>query len=641
MIQVKDLALMQGGDYLFRHADLQLAINQKIGVIGRNGCGKSTFFSAILQRFLIEEGELSIPDSWRIAHVAQETPAVERSAIDYVLDGEALYRDFEQQLHEANAADDGIKIAEIHGHLQDIGADTIQSRAAIILDGLGFSQEQQSRSVSEFSGGWRMRLNLAQALIKQSDLLLLDEPTNHLDLDAVIWLESWLRSYQGCLLLISHDRDFLDSVVDSILSFEQISLRTYTGNYSSFEKQRAERLRLQEATAKKQQEKAAHLQKYIDRFGAKASKAKQANSRKKQLEKLVQIVPETQDSSFSFSFPEPDKLPNPLIHMEKVEAGYQTTESSISILKNIHLNLVPGSRIGLLGRNGAGKSTLIKMLAGELPPLNGAYRTSAGLKVGYFSQHQMDKLHPDMSPLQHLQVEHPKATEQDLRNYLGSFGFHGDDALSPVAPMSGGEKARMSLALIVRQKPNLLLLDEPTNHLDMQTRLGLTLALQSFEGAMVIVSHDRFLISTVSDEYYLVDSGRVAQFSGDIHDYEKWVLNKTDKPSEDTSEDSGNKPTLSRKELKKREAEFRQSVTPLKKAIQKCEKEMGKIQTRLQGLEEILADTALYEAQNKDSLKDYLAEQAQLIGQLEDIEMEWLDAQEELEAAEKSFQDSL
>lgn len=637
MIQVKDLALMQGGDYLFRHADLQLAINQKIGVIGRNGCGKSTFFKTILQQFPIEEGELSIPVSWRIAHVAQETPSVERTALDYVLDGEGIYRNLQKQLQVANDHDDGIRIAEIHGQLQDVGADTIQTRAAIILDGLGFSEEQQAKLVTQFSGGWRMRLNLAQALIKQSDLLLLDEPTNHLDLDAVIWLESWLRSYQGCLLLISHDRDFLDTVVSSILSFENISLMMYTGNYSSFEKQKSERLRLQQATAKKQQDKAAHLQKYIDRFGAKASKAKQANSRKKQLEKLVQIVPETQDSTFSFSFPEPDKLPNPLIHMEKVEAGY----GDISILKNIHLNLVPGSRIGLLGRNGAGKSTLIKMLAGELNPLNGAFRTSAGLKVGYFSQHQMDKLHPDMSPLQHLQAEYKNAKEQELRNYLGSFGFYGDDALSPVAPMSGGEKARLSLALVVREKPNLLLLDEPTNHLDMQTRLGLTLALQSFEGAMVIVSHDRFLISTVSDEYYLVDSGKVGQFSGDIHDYEKWVLNKTDNVSPQSDVSEAQKPALSRKELKKLEAEFRQSMTPLKKQIQQGEKEMEKCQKRLAELEEVLAESELYEIQNKDKLKSFLAEQGQLTSFLEEAEMNWLEAQESMEQAEKQFKERL
>ena len=637
MIQTKDLALMQAGEYLFRDASLQFAINQKIGVTGRNGCGKSTFFKAILQQFPTEEGELSIPEEWRIAHVAQETPSVAQSALDYVLDGEASYRQLQAELVKANELDDGVRIAEIHGLLQDMGADTIQSRAAIILDGLGFAQEQHQLPVSSFSGGWRMRLNLAQALIKQSDLLLLDEPTNHLDLDAVIWLESWLRSYQGCLLLISHDRDFLDSVVNNILSFENTTLRVYSGNYSSFEKQKAERLRLQEATAKKQQEKAAHLQKYIDRFGAKASKAKQANSRKKQLDKLVQIIPETQDSSFSFNFYEPDKLPNPLIHMEKVEAGY----GDIRILQNIQLNLVPGSRIGLLGRNGAGKSTLIKMLAGDLPPLNGVYRTSAGLKVGYFSQHQMDKLHPESSPLQHMQVQHPKEKEQELRNYLGSFGFHGDDALAPVAPMSGGEKARLSLALIVRQKPNLLLLDEPTNHLDMQTRLGLTLALQSFEGAMVIVSHDRFLISAVSDEYYLVDSGRVAQFAGDIEDYEKWVLNKSDGSSAKNQQTEDNGPVISRKELKKLEAEFRQKVQPLKKRIQQGEKNMDKYQSRLAELENSLADTSLYEAENKDKLKALLAEQADLNGKLELCEMDWLEAQEELEQQEDDFRQSL
>lgn len=634
MILIKQLALMQGGEYLIRESNLQLNRGQRVGIIGRNGCGKSTLFKAILQQFPIEEGELSVPVEWQVAHVAQETPSVEKSALEYVLDGEKQLRELQAQLEVANTSNDGIKIAELHGQLQDIGADTIEARAGIILDGLGFAQQQHQLPVSRFSGGWRMRLNLAQALLKCSDLLLLDEPTNHLDLDAVIWLESWLRSYSGCLLLISHDRDFLDAVVNHIVSFEQQMLRSYSGNYSSFEKQRAERLRLQQATARKQQEKAAHLQKFIDRFGAKASKAKQAQSRKKQLDKLVQIIPETQDSSFSFSFFEPDKLPNPLILMEKTEAGYGT----VSILRDIKLNLVPGSRIGLLGRNGAGKSTLIKMLAGELQPLSGDYATSAGLKVGYFSQHQMDKLRPDMSALQHFQVLDPKATEQTLRNFLGSFDFHGDDALSLVAPMSGGEKARLSLALIVYEKPNLLLLDEPTNHLDMQTRLGLTLALQSFEGAMVIVSHDRFLISAVSDEYYLVDEGQVSRFEGDIHDYEKWVLNKPGQTTEPKVEQTT---TKSRKDLKRMEAEFRQSMQPVKKQLTQIERRMAHCQSRLHDLQEVLADTTLYEAQNKEKLKELLSEQAQLNSELEDAEAQWLEAQETLDAAEQEFKQTV
>ena len=634
MILLKQLALMQGGEYLLRDVSLQFSSGQKIGIIGRNGCGKSTLFNAILQQFPVEEGELFIPPEWQIAHVAQETPSVERSALQYVLDGEVRYRALEAQLEKANQANDGIKIAEIHGQLQDIGADTLEARAGIILNGLGFAQQQHALPVSRFSGGWRMRLNLAQALLKRSGLLLLDEPTNHLDLDAVIWLESWLRSYEGCLMLISHDRDFLDAVVNNIASFENKTLRHYVGNYSAFEKQKAERLRLQEATARKQQEKAAHLQKFIDRFGAKASKAKQAQSRKKQLDKLVLIIPETQESSFSFDFFEPEKLPNPLVHMEKTEAGY----GDISILKNIQLNLVPGSRIGLLGRNGAGKSTLIKLLAGDLAPLSGEYSTSAGLKVGYFSQHQMDKLRPDMSALQHFQVLDPKATEQTLRNYLGSFGFHGDDALSPVLPMSGGEKARLSLALIVYQKPNLLLLDEPTNHLDMQTRLGLTLALQSFEGAMVIVSHDRFLISAVSDDYYLVDEGQVSRFDGDIHDYEKWVLNKP--AAEPKAAESGNS-QVSRKETKRLEAEFRKTVQPLKKQISAGEKQMELCQSRLAELQETLADTTLYEAHNKERLKSLLAEQTKLNNQLEEAEHSWLEAQEALEQAEYEFRQTL
>ncbi|WP_338290364.1 ATP-binding cassette domain-containing protein [Planctobacterium marinum] len=634
MILLKQFALMQGGEYLIKDASLQFNSGQRIGIIGRNGCGKSTFFKAVLQQFPIEEGELSVPPEWQVAHVAQETPAVEKPALQYVLDGEKQLRHLQAQLETANEANDGILIAELHGKLQDIGADTIEARAGIILSGLGFEQNQHHLPVSSFSGGWRMRLNLAQALLKRSDLLLLDEPTNHLDLDAVIWLESWLRGYEGCLMLISHDRDFLDAVVNHIVSFEQTNLRAYTGNYSSFEKQRAERLRLQEATARKQQEKAAHLQKFIDRFGAKASKAKQAQSRKKQLDKLVQIIPETQDSSFSFSFFTPEKLPNPLVLMEKTEAGY----GDVSILRNIQLNLVPGSRIGLLGRNGAGKSTLIKMLAGDLAPLSGEYARSAGLKVGYFSQHQMDKLHPDMSALQHFQVLDPKATEQSLRNFIGSFGFHGDDALSPVAPMSGGEKARLSLALIVYEKPNLLLLDEPTNHLDMQTRLGLTLALQSFEGAMVIVSHDRFLISAVSDEYYLVDNAQVGRFDGDIHDYEKWVLTKPVATSDKQQESSSGK---SRKDIKRLEAQFRQEIQPIKKRLNKGEKQMEQCQQQLDELQVSLADTSLYEEQNKSRLKDLLAKQTQLTSELQEAEEIWFEAQEALESAENEFRQSI
>lgn len=635
MIQFKNLALMQGGQYLIQEASAQLNAGQKIGVIGKNGCGKSTLFRAILQDFPLEEGDLIVPVGWQIAHVAQETPALDKPALEYVLDGDTEFRALQLQLENAHAQNDGIKIGAILSSLQDIGGDSIASRAAIILDGLGFSQMQHQLPVNSFSGGWRMRLNLAQALIKRSELLLLDEPTNHLDLDAVIWLESWLRTYQGCLLLISHDRDFLDAIVDNILSFEQKLLRQYTGNYSSFEKQRVERQRLESMQLQKQQEKAAHLQKFIDRFGAKASKAKQAQSRKKQLDKLVQIIPENKDSSFSFEFKQPDKLPNPLIKMEKTEAGYE----SVTILKNIQLNLVPGSRIGLLGRNGAGKSTLIKMLSGELPPKSGEFEISAGLQVGYFSQHQMDKLHPDMSPLHHLQVLDKASTEQQLRNFLGGFGFHGDDALKLVAPMSGGEKARLSLALIVWQKPNLLLLDEPTNHLDIQTRLGLTLALQSFEGAMVIVSHDRFLISAVSDDYYLVDEGSVSPYGGDIHDYERWVLKK---PETKTVEGTATEPLKpSRKELKKREAAFRQSVQPLKKQIANSEKVMATTELRLQELEQLLSDTALYEVSRKEQLKEVLNEQAILKKAYEEAELDWLDAQEALEEKEKAFNDDI
>ena len=628
MIQFSDVSLLRGTKQLLKDANAVIYPGHKAGLIGANGCGKSTLFALIRGELQTDQGDFSIPKSWQIVSVAQETPAVERSAIDYVIDGDKHYRQLQEQLREAEHAQQGEKIAHLHSLLEQAGAYDIESRAATILAGLGFANHAMSKPVTDFSGGWRMRLNLAQALLCYSDLLLLDEPTNHLDLDAVIWLEKWLQRYTGTLLLISHDKSFLDSTVNEIISVEQQTLTSYTGNYDAYEKQKAERLRLQNLQYEKQQTQVAHLESFIRRFGAKASKAKQAQSRVKQLAKMETLLPVMAASQFSFEFFTPPKLPNPLVTMEQVKLGYDTTV----ILDNVHLNLVPGSRIGLLGKNGAGKSTLIKLLANEKSPMQGIYQTSAGLSIGYFAQHQLEFLRGDDTALAHMQRLDKQATEQSLRDYLGGFGFRGDDALSLVAPMSGGEKARLVLAILVYQKPNLLLLDEPTNHLDLDMRRALNLALQGFEGAMVLVSHDRFLLSSVCDDFYLVDKGRVQTFDGDLDDYKTWILKGDSAPS--SAIENQTKPKLDRKATKRLEAEFRQKTQPLRKLISKHEKIMGDAQQALEELENQLSDTELYTAENKDKLKKILAKQAEHKAQLEESEMVWLEAQEQLETAQ-------
>lgn len=631
MIQFSDVSLMRGSKVLLRDANAVVYPGHKAGLIGANGCGKSTLFALIKGELHTEQGDFNIPKNWQIVSVAQETPAVERSALEYVIDGDKQYRKLQAQLAGAEQDHNGEQIAHLHGLLEQVGAYDIDARAATILAGLGFANDVMKNPVSAFSGGWRMRLNLAQALLCHSDLLLLDEPTNHLDLDAVIWLEKWLQRYTGTLMLISHDKSFLDSTVNEIISVESQQLVSYTGNYDAYEKQRAERLRLQSLQYSKQQDQIAHLESFINRFGAKASKAKQAQSRVKQLAKMENLLPVMAASEFSFKFFTPPKLPNPLIKMEQVKVGYGDT----IILEKLHLNLVPGSRIGLLGKNGAGKSTLIKLLAGEISPIEGLYETSAGLRIGYFAQHQLEFLRGDDSPIAHIQRLDKKATEQSLRDYLGGFGFRGDNALSKVAPMSGGEKARLVLALTVYQKPNLLLLDEPTNHLDLDMRHALNIALQGFEGAMVLISHDRFLLTSVCDDFYLVDSKQVQAFDGDLDDYKDWIL-KGDKGIGAESDKTSVKPD--RKNTKRLEAEFRQATKPIRKAIEKHEKVMADSHKNLQVLEDQLSDTDIYSAEKKPQLKQVLAEQAELKSNLEDIEMEWLDAQEQLEVKQKAFE---
>ncbi|ROR08587.1 ABC transporter ATP-binding protein [Erwinia sp. JUb26] len=629
MIVFSSLQIRRGVRVLLDNATATINPGQKVGLVGKNGCGKSTLLALLKNEISADAGSFSYPGSWSLAWVNQETPALDVAAIEYVIDGDREFRQLESELAHANDINDGHAIATLHGKLDAIQAWTIQSRAASLLSGLGFSQEQLQRPVSDFSGGWRMRLNLAQALLCRSDLLLLDEPTNHLDLDAVIWLERWLKSYSGTLILISHDRDFLDPVVDKILHIEQQTIYEYTGNYSSFEIQRATKLAQQQSMFEHQQQKVAHLQSFIDRFKAKATKAKQAQSRIKMLERMELIAPAHVDNPFTFSFREPESLPNPLLKMEKVSAGYGDRK----ILNSIKLNLVPGSRIGLLGRNGAGKSTLIKLLAGELAPLQGDIGLAKGIKLGYFAQHQLEFLRADESPLQHLARLAPKVLEQQLRDYLGGFGFQGDKVTEETKRFSGGEKARLVLALIVWQRPNLLLLDEPTNHLDLDMRQALTEALIDFEGALVVVSHDRHLLRSTTDDLYLVHDGKVEAFDGDLEDYQQWLSDLQKQVMADAAPkiDSANS-AQSRKDQKRREAELRTQTQPLRKQIEKLEKLMEKHNLQLADAEAKLSDTAIYEQARKADLTAALQQQAAAKSALEESEMEWLDAQEQLES---------
>ena len=637
MITFYDIQLLRGGKPLLENASATIHPGDKIGLVGKNGCGKSTLFALIKDELSIDAGNFSKPAHWELAWVDQETPALDRTALEYVIDGDREYRSLEQQLVNANQADNGNLVAELHGKIETIGGYSIRARASELLDGLGFRQDQMSWNLPQFSGGWRMRLNLAQALLCRSDLLLLDEPTNHLDLDAVMWLERWLQNYPGTLVLISHDRDFLDPIISRIIHFENEKLNEYTGNYSSFEEQRAQKMILQQATFEKQKKQMSHMQSYIDRFRYKASKARQAQSRIKALERIEKVLPAQFDNPFNFEFREPDALPSPIMMMDDISAGYDDN----LILEKIRLNLVPGSRIGLLGRNGAGKSTLIKLLSGELKPQSGDLTYSQGVKIGYFAQHQLETLHPEETPLQHMMQIAPKHTEQQLRDYLGSFGFQGEKALEKVAPFSGGEKARLVLALVVWQKPNLLLLDEPTNHLDLDMRQALTFALQSFEGAMVIVSHDRYLLRATTDDLYLVHDRQVAPFDGDLSDYYKWLTEQQKVERREAQADQPVKNNLNsaiaKKEQKRRDAEFRTLTAPIRKKLIQLEGKMDKFSQAITEAEDQLVDNSLYDAENKAKLTQVLAQQASSKSELENVEMEWMAQQEELEQMEQEF----
>ncbi|WP_047257543.1 ATP-binding cassette domain-containing protein [Chromobacterium subtsugae] len=631
MIQLKNLNLRRGLKELLVGANLTLNPGYKAGLTGANGVGKSSLFAMLLGELHADSGDALIPPNWTLAHVAQETPALERSALDYVLDGDKELRSLEAQLAIAEGKHDGNAIGHLHGELANIDAYSAPARASKLLTGLGFDEAGQQRPVASFSGGWRMRLNLAQALMCRSDLLLLDEPTNHLDLETVLWLEDWLKSYPGTLLMISHDRDFLDSVCSHIVEVANQSLTLYTGNYSQYETMRAEKLARQQGEYEKQQRQIAHLESFINRFKAKASKATQAQSRIKALEKLERIAPAHVSSPFDFHFDSPDNLPNPLLKLEKANAGY----GDKIILSQISLSVESGARIGLLGVNGAGKSTLVKLLSGDLDPLSGERVNAQTLKIGYFAQHTLETLRPEESPLQHMQRLAPTARELELRSFLGGFNFRGDNATDPTGPMSGGEKARLALAMIVWQKPNLLLLDEPTNHLDLEMRHALTLALQDFSGALIVVSHDRSLLESTTDVFWLVSGGKVQPFDGDLEDYRQWRIAQL---AESSQPSSGDAQGVNRKEQKRQEAEARQQLAkqrkPLQNRLSKLEQEMNKLSEEKSQLEAFLSSSEAYDDANRQKLADSVKRQGEVAGRLETVEEEWMDVQEQLEAME-------
>ncbi len=626
MINANQLTLDRGTKNLITDASFTIHPKHKVGLVGANGCGKSSFFAALLGHLQPEAGDLTLPSQWKIATVKQETPALEQSAIDYVMDGDVEFRQLEAQLEQARSEDNGNKEALIINQIDTINGYSLPARAGELLHGLGFEQQQLAQPVKEFSGGWRMRLNLAQALISRADLLLLDEPTNHLDLDAVIWLQRWLKRYEGTLVLISHDRDFLDDVVGQILHFEHQKAKLYGGNYTSFERQRAEQLAQQEAQYQKQQKEVAHLTAFVDRFRAKASKAKQAQSRLKRLQKLPDLAPAHVDSQFTFSFKQPDHMPYPLLSIDEANCGYGT---DTVIINHAKLTLVPGSRIGLLGRNGAGKSTLIKSLAGDIPILSGDRHQAQELKIGYFSQHQLEQLHHGSNGVEHILRVHKDMTDLQARTHLGSFGFQSEQALSDVATMSGGEKARLVLALIVLEKPQLLLLDEPTNHLDLEMRQALVLALQEFTGAIILIAHDRYLLESCVDEFYIVANGQAEPFSGDIDDYQQWL--NDDKKATGQASKKTIPATADKKAQRQAQAQLRQKAAPLKKQADKLEKKTNKWQEELAEIELSLNNTELYNAENKEKLNELLKQQASLKSNIEEHEMLWLELAEQIE----------
>ncbi len=663
MIRFQQVSLMRGIKPLLENVDVTLNPGDKIGLIGANGAGKSSLFGLLRGELHADLGSIDFPAKWRMAYVAQETPALDRPALEYAIDGDVTLRRLEDELafleSEPESSANGILIGELYSALSDADAYTVRSRGEQLLTGLGFTMDQMQQPVASFSGGWRMRLNLAQALMCPSDLLLLDEPTNHLDLDAIIWLEDWLKRYAGTLIVISHDRDFLDGVVNVIVHIDERKLKRYSGNYSAFERQRAAQMILAQGAMEKQARQRAHLESFINRFKAQASKARQAQSRMKALSRMEELAPLRAAAEFSFEFREPANAPNPLLVMEDVNAGYRIGDGHEEpvvekvIVSGINFSLQIGQRIGLLGVNGAGKSTLIKTIAGELAPLAGDSQFGKGLAIGYFAQHQVEMLRHEESPLWHLAHIAPTVREQELRNFLGSFNFNGAMVTSKIAPFSGGEKARLALALIVWQRPNLLLLDEPTNHLDLETREALTDALAQFEGTLVVVSHDRHLLRATTDNFIIVADGKLQPFDGDLDDYRDWLFKTKLDAKNGTAAGAAALPPVSAKaangsvapaaaapagdkrEQKRLDAEERQKLAtrrkPIEAKIKKLEEQIAKRNAQKATVDARLADPEMYDQAKKKELKTLLTDQAFYAKELEQLEGEWLEQQEALE----------
>jgi ATP-binding cassette, subfamily F, member 3 len=628
MITLQDITLYQGHQPLLTDTSLSIYQGQKLGVIGRNGCGKSTLFRLLMGEMTLDGGTLRMPEKLRRAQMLQETETTARSALDHVLDGHKLYRELLNALDVAEARDDHDAMAHLHSELLDISAWELPNKAEQLLSGLGFTPEEFNKTVAEFSGGWRIRLNLAQALIQPSDLLLLDEPTNHLDLEATLWLQQWLQRYQGTILLISHDRQFLDEVVGGIISFENAKLISYTGNYSSFERQKAERLAQQQAAYEKQQERKAHIEDFVRRFRAQATKARQAQSRLKELQRMVDIEPAHIDSPFQFSFREAQRVPDMVMTLEGISIGYDKP-----LFSNFSMTVSGRDRIGLLGPNGQGKSTLLKTLVGQQPLLGGKLHPSDHTRIGYCAQHQTDVLDQNRSPMQLMQDIDPKVSEQEVRNFLGSFDFRGEQLENPIRPFSGGEKSRLALALVAWQRPNLLLMDEPTNHLDLEMVHALTRALQEYGGALILVSHDRHLLNNTVDRFLLVRGGKVDFYDGSLDDYEKLVMESSTTGKNAGKDKAPSTPRVDKTNDRQVSAQQREQLKPLKEKLRKLEQDIEKLGSQLQKLEQQLADPALYEEANKKKLAELLQKQRELKNRVAALEEEWLQASEELEAA--------
>jgi len=633
MLALTDISLRRGRKVLIENASFQIHAGQRMGVIGANGSGKSSLFAMLLGQLEPEDGELAIDPKDVIAHVAQESPHGSGAAVDYVMDGDQELREVQAAIAEGEADAGKPDLHLLYERMEAIDGFTAESRASRLLHGLGFAADEYTKPVKEFSGGWRMRLNLARALMCRSDILLLDEPTNHLDLPAILWLERWLKRYEGILLVVSHDRDFLDQVCTRVAHIENESISLFTGNYSQFEKLRAEQLAQQQAMYARQQKEIKHIQSYVDRFRYKASKARQAQSRIKMLERMEQIAPAHVDSPFRFHFIEPKKQPQHLLGLMDATVGY----GDDVVLDNIELNLSAGDRIGLLGVNGAGKSTLVKALSTGSTLLKGERILSKDTKIGYFAQHQLELLRPEDSPIDHLRDYAPNDREQDHRNYLGRFGFSGDRIFEPVAPFSGGEKARLVLALMIRQGPNLLLLDEPTNHLDLEMRQALSVALIEYTGALVVISHDRHLLRSVCDELLIVHDGIVDRFNRSLDDYPAWLKEQEEKADQSAAkwQDVPAK-SVNKKQQRQEQARLRQRLKPLHDKVKAVDKELASNRSKLAELEASLADEAIYSDQSrKDEVARLIQDRAAVTSAIESLEWEWLEASEKLEKASR------